>query len=57
MISVARVRHLAVREDEWFNLLPNERVLSAEYEHPWMHLIVLAEDADVPALIDGSQTP
>lgn len=35
------VRHVAVREGEAFDLDPHEQVISAEYEHPWMHLIVL----------------
>lgn len=41
------VRHVAVQEGEGFDLLPGESVVSAEYDGPYFHLVLLLEDDDV----------
>jgi hypothetical protein len=38
------VRHIAVKEDEGFDLAEGERVIDAEFDHPYFHLVVLLED-------------
>lgn len=38
------VRHVAVEEGEGFDLLPGESVISAEYDAPYFHLVLLLED-------------